>query len=180
MKKNKLKIKLIPFQYRHVSENVSLYPKIDGRYHSYWLGKFFNFFIKKGKKYMVYKHLYLCFLIIKYSKNLTPLLYWFEILEQIKPTFKLTSIFPNKKMVVYPRVILGSKQYKITLRWLREITKYDYEQTRKDKIPFYRVILSSFEFLNSSNNKSLLKKRDNYLSDAIRLQDHIRYTWVKG
>ena len=176
--KSSEKQKTINIKYRRVVENLVINLKTEGHYHSFWLGRLFNAYIKKGKKNKVYKHLYLCFLKLKIYHNVNPLLQWFETLEYIKPTFRLVSIFPSKTLVTYPQVALYNKQYSIALRWFKEAVKINLVDIRRARLPFHQSIFSSICYLRETKNKILLRKRDNYLNEAIRLQDHIRFTWV--
>lgn len=176
--KSSEKQKIINIKYRRIMENSLINLKTEGYYHSFWLGRLFNSYIKKGKKNKVYKHLYLSFLKLKINYNVNPLLQWFETLEYIKPTFRLVSIFPSKTLVIYPQVALYNKQYSIALRWFKEAVKMNLGNIRRARLPFHQSIFSSICYLRESKNKILFRKRDNYLNEAIRLQDHIRFTWV--
>ena len=166
-------------KYRFIKQKSLSQQKLDGVYHSYWLGKFLNMFIKQGKKKKVFKHLYTCLLLVKIENKMSPVLYFFEIIERIKPSFKLVSYFPTRTALITPKVVPPSSLYKVVLQWIRVLVNADYVNARKSRTPYYKIVHNSLQYLYKTKNHTLIKKRDQYLVDAIRLQRYLRYTWPK-
>jgi DNA-directed RNA polymerase subunit H (RpoH/RPB5) len=68
-------------------------------------------FIKKGKKKKLFKHLYIALLNLKFDQNILPTIFITEMIERIRPNFKLTKYFPNKRGKICPRVVRNSQTY---------------------------------------------------------------------
>ncbi len=73
-------------------------------------------FIKKGKKKLITKHTNFSLLQIKLAQNVNPLIYLFEIVDSITPTFKLENIFPRKLAVIYPKAVNKGKRYNVAIK----------------------------------------------------------------
>lgn len=96
--------------------NNNFFKNLDGVYNSFWIGKFINSFIKKGNKETVSHKIYLSFKDLKFSMHVFPPLFILEMLERIKPIFKLENRFPKKKKIVCPAVVPINKLYMVALK----------------------------------------------------------------
>lgn len=152
---------------------------VDGVYTSYWVSKIGNMFIKKGKKKKTIKHFNKCLLQIKFNNNINPLIYIFEIIDNIKPTFKLEHSFPGKVPVVYPKTVKLNKRYNVAIRWIQLFILENKYNSIRTIIPFYKQLFNSFNQLATLKSNLLIKKRDQYHQDAVTLQENIRYTWIQ-
>lgn len=166
-------------KYRNIEKKSNIQFNLEGVYFSYWLRKFFNTFIKSGKKKKIYKKLYLCLLIIKFEKNIFPTLYIFEIIDNLRPSFSIENFFPRKKriMVQYPRLSKPTRLYAVALKWIRNLIQIDYiNKTRLEKITFISALNNALEYLDPKNKvNKLFKRRTLYYKVGMRLERHMHY-----
>lgn len=125
------------------------------------------------------KHFYKCLLTIKFTNNINPLIYIFEIIDSIKPTFRLENSFPSKTAIVYPKIINAFKQYNIVIRWIQIFILENKYNAGRNTVKFYKYIVNSLTQLQILKFNPLIKKRDRYHKEAVVLQDNMRYTWPK-
>ena len=151
----------------------------DGVYCSYWVNKLNNAFVKNGKKKKINKHLNGCLLNIKLATRTNPLVLVFEIVDRIKPTFRLSNVFPGKTPLVYPEVADPKKQYSIAIRWVQLYILENKSNAGRNTAGFYKHLWSGLEALTATGSNTLTKKRDQYHREAVVLQDNFRYTWSK-
>lgn len=151
----------------------------DGVYRSYWISKFNNAFIKRGKKKKINKHLNKCLVSIKFNTHASPIIFVFEIVDRVKPTFKLENSFPGKTPVIYPKVVDSAKQYSIAIRWIQLYILENRSNAGRNTVGFYKHLISSLNQLATSKSNLLIKKRDRYHQEAVALQENARYTWSK-
>ena len=152
---------------------------VDGVYCSYWINKFNNAFVKNGKKKKINKHLNRCLLNIKFVNRTSPLVFVFEIVDRIKPTFRLNNVFPGKTPLVYPEVADPAKQYSIAIRWIQLYILENKFNAGRNTAGLYKHLLSGLGALTANGSNTLIKKRDQYHREAVVLQDNFRYTWSK-
>jgi hypothetical protein len=115
--KEQPKVKMLSKQ-KKIPLNIKYFKSLDGIYGSYWLGKFSNFFIRKGKKRLILKQIYKTLLQLKFSHKIMPIFHILEIIERIKPSFKLINRFKRKKggqIISYPKAVKKKKQYNVAL-----------------------------------------------------------------
>lgn len=136
---------------------------IEGIYSSKWLSKFINKWFLLGKKFYSEKIIYLSFYLLKLKLNYSPLFFFFEILEKIKPyiglkitKYKWGNVQKNKTKI-FPYILSVSLQYKKSIYWLIKSIKLRKEANLSLKVyhEFYDIV-----FNNLSN--SLRKKKDYY------------------
>ena len=159
--------------------NWKRFIKQEGVYSSFWLGRFSNMFIKKGKKKKIMNYIYRALLTVRALTDKLPILYILELAESLKPTFKLENCFPGKVMIVYPKYVSSSKRYIISFRWIYAYILTEYRNSRRLNVPLYAIICNSWMKLSSNKHNQLIKKRDRYHEEAINLQDNIRYSWKR-
>jgi hypothetical protein len=110
---------------------------------------------------------------LKLTYNIHPSLYLFEILEQARPMFQLKNCFPRRTKVVYPTIVVRSRQYTIALHWLKGEIK-DFKYGNSD--PFTKVAFDKLVEIRDAKKHTLFKRRDSYLSEAVLLQHHSRFS----
>jgi len=162
-----------------VNQQLNIVNKTDGLYRSYWISKVSNAFIKKGKKKKIIKQFNKGLLLIKYTQNINPLVYVFEIVDKIKPTFKLENAFPGRTAVVYPKVVNVSTQYSVAIRWILAYLLENKRNAGRNTLGFYKHFVAGLTQLTVLKSNPLLKKRDRYHQNAVKLQENVRYTWTK-
>ncbi len=149
----------------------------NGVYDSYWANRLGNIFVKKGKKKLITKHINFVLIHVKLAHRVHPLVFLFEVIESIKPVFKLENTFPSKKGVIFPRVITRNKQYGIAIKWIKLLILDQKHSSKRDKLAFWKQLYVGLVQLSVQRSNPLVKKRDEYHKDAVNLQENIRYTW---
>lgn len=149
-----------------------------GVYNSYWINKLSNIFIKKGKKTKVMKYINLSLIQIKFLYNINPIIFLFEVIESIKPIFKLENTFPGKTAVVYPRAVNLDKRYNVAIKWIKLYILDNQHNLRRSRAVFWKQFYIEITQLSLHKSNPLIKKRDEYHQNAIHLQDNLRYTWL--
>jgi hypothetical protein len=97
--------------------NLEHYAVADGVYYSYWVGKLISMLLRKGNKKIVAKHVYQAFAFLKYALNSSPLIILLEILDKIKPTFRLRNYIVRRVIIKeYPTVAYRSRLILIAMR----------------------------------------------------------------
>src|ERR1700712_1815408 len=78
--------------------------------------------VKEGKKKRASRNVYKALISLKYKFQQNPLLILIELLDKIKPAFKLRQYrfrrgrkFLNKE---YPSIVIREKRYRLALLWL--------------------------------------------------------------
>jgi len=105
-------------------KKIQHFRALDGVYGSYWLGKFINLFVLKGKKKLISKSIYSSLFYLKISHRISPVLHLLHVIEQIKPMFTLINIIRHKKkkkkkrviITKYPKAIGRKRQYLVALK----------------------------------------------------------------
>ena len=75
-----------------VALNQKFHKGSEGVYSSFWLSKLVGMFITQGKKKTATRHFYKALVQLKYQLNRSPALLVLELLEKLKPTFKLRKL----------------------------------------------------------------------------------------
>jgi len=179
LKNNIWRSKVVPaFLYKAASTdlNIDFFTAADGVYSSYWVGKLTNTLLRRGNKKAVSRHIYRSFAILKYTSGVSPLIFLLEVLDKIKPTFRLRNYIVRRVIVKeYPIVTLRPRQFMIAVHWLKEEIQSSSgygEQSLAEKIS---QKLLNFKINTKKNN--LIKKRTDYTKRTIKAQFNIRYNW---
>ena len=91
--------------------NVDFYKSADGVYNSYWLGKLINTLLHDGKRKIVSKQVYKAFTLVKLVTGESPMILFLEILEQIKPLFRLRNYIVRRVIIKeFPIVVLRPRR----------------------------------------------------------------------
>jgi len=112
---------------------------------------------------------------IKFTSGNLPLLYFAEILEQVKPLFKLVNIFVGRKAQVYPKAASIPSQYMIAVRWLKQEV-LDAQTTGRISPSFASQVFNKLVELKTVRKHNLVKNREFQFEEAARLQENIRFT----
>lgn len=67
---------------------------------------------------MLSNKIYKTFLHLKYMQLRFPAIFILDVLEQIKPTFKLLNVYHRGSFIKYPKFVQKEKQYLIAIKWL--------------------------------------------------------------
>ena len=138
------------------------------------MGKLITTLLHEGKKKLVSRYLYKAFAIVKYTFKSNPLIILLEILDKIKPNFRLRNYIVRRVIVKeYPIVTLRSRQYILAIHWLKlEI------QTGSDRLEASladKIAARLIDFTRNPKKNSLVKKRTDYTKRIIAGQFNIRY-----
>ena len=154
--------------------NVNFFNALDGVYNSYWLGKLINMLVTQGKKKVVARHTRRSLAVLKYARTTNPLLLLLEIIDKIKPSFRLRNYIVRRVQVKeYPIVTFRSRQLIIALHWL----KLEIRNTHQLKSSLADRIANVLLNFTSTPKNNLVKKRVEYTKRIVAGQFNIRYTW---
>jgi len=74
-------------------------------------------FIQKGQKKLASRNVNKAFLMLKYEYKVTPLLMYLEVLELLKPAFRLRKYIVRRTTVKeYPYIVKHSRRYATAVR----------------------------------------------------------------
>jgi ribosomal protein S7 len=88
----------------------------DGRYASYWAGKFNNTLMSSGHKRTAELQAEKAFTYIKTQYRLVPLEMLLESLEKVKPTFNLNYIIVSGRKREFPVFLAPHKRLRLSVR----------------------------------------------------------------
>jgi len=134
-------------------------------------------FITDGKKKTVTKHLHKALIQLKYSFHEMPILIILELLERLKPTFRLRKYIVKRTIIKeYPFVAKESRRYMVALHWVTDEIKIEHKSFSIE--PFFnRIYLKIGSFKNNPRKNSLIKTRDKNEKHIIDSQFNMRYRW---
>jgi ribosomal protein S7 len=159
-----------------IKANLDYYAAVDGVYSSYWVGKLISVLVKKGNKKIASKHVYKSFSAAKYITGVSPLIIFLEILDRIKPTFRLRNYIVRRVIIKeYPIVARRSQQLMLATHWFKT-------EVRSGSVYFGRsfsqeITNKLLEFRSNPKKNNLIKKRAEYTRRTIVAQFNIRYPW---
>lgn len=151
--------------------HINFYRTLDLFYNSYWLGKFINHFIKKGKKEKIEKEFNLIFITLKLIFNISIILLFLESIEKIKPTFGLKYANVAGKLREFPVVLTRDKQRSKALFNLKLLILNRKEWYLKQRI------LNELLDLCTLSNHELLKQKDENFKKSIINRFNLRYSY---
>jgi ribosomal protein S7 len=129
--------------------------------------------VVKGGKKTITKHIYNSFAVIKYKRSVNPLLLLLEIIDKVKPSFRLRNYIVRRVQIKeYPIVTFRSRQLMIALHWL----KAEIRSTRQLKSSLMNKIADVFLNFEPTSKNNLVKKRLEYTKRIVAGQFNIRYT----
>lgn len=158
--------------------NIDYFKYTDGIYSSYWVGRFINMFIIKGKKKTAARHMYQAFAQLKYSLREMPLLVLLEILEKLKPTFRLRKYIRKRNIIKeYPFVAKQSRRYIMVIQWLKHELNSEYKSASSTEIFSNRIYNKLYAFRMNPRKHSLTKTKLKHERYSVDSQFNIRYNW---
>jgi len=163
-----------------LKKRIKMFQSWEGNYNSYWLGRFINMFIRQGKKSFITKQVYKTLLIYKLIYDRLPHLFLLETLEQIRPyIFTLINIVKKRgRILLVPKMTTETIIYHVAFQWLIKHIKNNIKGKEIIKTPIYNKLLFELILIKKQANKhSLIKKRNAYLIEIIKLQKKVRYNW---
>ena len=156
--------------------NTDFYRSAEGVYTSYWLGKFMNTILHDGKKKTVAKYVYKALAQIKFSIHANPLLLFLEVLDKIKPTFRLRNYIVRRVIIKeFPIVVLRPRRLILAVHWLREEV-----QSNSGKFAVSldnQIVTKLLDFRLNPKKNNLVKKRNEFIKRTIKAQFNIRYNF---
>lgn len=160
--------------------NKHFFKYIEGIYSSYWMGRFLNMFVKKGKKKTAAKHLYKALLYAKLQLGSMPMLLLLELLERLKPTFRLRKyVVRRTQLKEYPHVARASRRYMMSVRWLADEIVSEYNPAFSQEPFFLRLSNKFVNFYSNPKKHSLTKTRNKHEKTTVKTQFNMRFNWRK-
>lgn len=156
--------------------NIDFYRSADGIYTSYWLGKFINTLLKSGKKKSTAKHVYKSLRLIKFATKTSPLTIFLELLDKIKPMFRLRNYIVRRVIIKeFPIAVLRPRRLILAVHWLKE-------EVRSKRVKFETSLSNDIfdkliDFTENPKKNSLVKKRNEFTQRTIKAQFNIRYNF---
>lgn len=140
---------------------------------SFWLNKFINILMFKGKKLKIQKIIFNLFFLLKQSFFFDPIFIFFNVLDILRPALELNNIKIGKKNYSIPVPILFFRQYLIVLRWFKL-----YFQKSKNITKLKNKLFNEINFLILQKNQSELWKIKSLLYQKAltnRVYSHFRW-----
>lgn len=150
---------------------------LEGRFRSQWFSKFINHWLFLGVTYKIEKLFYLSFFLLKNKLNCCPLFFFFEALENIKPSVSLRFYkkkHKKKKLVkitAIPIFLTLSFQYRKAIFWLSKAIQLRHEKKIVSKI------LNELYTINVLNLGESLKKKTEYYKFSVMFKMVKRFKW---
>lgn len=137
---------------------------------SFFLNKFFNSFIRSGKKNKIYRLMFKISFLIRVNTNVSSVFFFRQVISNLFPilSFKVKHIGQIK----YEIPILASfkDQVFLSIRWLKDSISKRPERSLEDRI-FNELLLI---FNSNSSSLSLNRKKSHYIL-AFKNKSFIRY-----
>lgn len=132
---------------------------------------------KAGLKKKAAAGLYSSLMQLKFAIVASPLVFILELLERLKPSFKLEHCFPGRLKVVYPKVVRRYGQYSVALTWLRRALEVESVRVSRIRPSFSTQIFERLMEIHELKRHRLFKKRNQYHQEAVTFESNVRYTW---
>lgn len=159
--------------------NQNFYRAVDGVYFSYWFGKLINTLQKNGKKSKISSKLYGGMLLYKYTSNSNPILAYFELLDRIKPIYKLRNYIARRGAIKkYPVPVFIATRLTLAIHWLKKELKVRAERS-KGQLLQNNVATLFADFREDEKKTSFPEKQKEYMRESIAGQFNIRFTYRK-
>ena len=159
-----------------LSLNIDFHRSADGVYTSYWLGKFMNTLFQGGNKKTVSKYVYRAFSRLKFMTGTNPLILFLEVLDKIKPTFRLRNYIVRRVIIKeFPIVVLRPRRLIMAVHWLKEDVQSNSGRftTSLDN----DIASKLLDFRANPKKNNLVKKRNEFTKRTIKAQFNIRYNF---
>jgi len=117
---------------------------------------FVNLLMKKGNKYVSYKHIYKSMFFIKQLTGLQPLTFFKHFLSKHRLLFDIKSLVLRKRVLVFPKLLSVKIQITKSLKYILNNFKLSSWYSGKKNKPLYQKI--GYLLLSSVFNVSTLRK----------------------
>jgi ribosomal protein S7 len=156
---------------RNYRKDYKLIFKKDPLYNSYWMEKFFNKFMKDGKKQIVEKIIIRAFKKIKTKTRLNTFYLFTNLLIKFRPFFGFISKRLGRQFKKIPVPLHARRQTIVSLKWLTTsilVSPYHSFELR---------LVHEFLDLNSRKKTTLWKRYADYLSEVQENRLNQRFRW---
>ena len=156
---------------RTIKKYKKLIGKVDPFYNSYWIGKFFNKFMKMGKKHLIEHTILKCFQNIQKETNIQVLYFFFTVLTKFRPLFGFISKRFGKQFKKIPVPLYPRRQIITSLKWLVLSIQINHLSSFEDRL------VSEFLDLNAKKKTSLWKRYTDHLQEVNENRLNHRFRW---
>ena len=140
------------------------------------MGKFINTLLRAGKKKTVIRYVYKAMSQIKFSTAANPLILFLEVLDKIKPIFRLRNYIVRRVIIKeFPIAVLRPRKLILAVHWLKEEVQ---SNSGKFSTSLDNEIASKLlDFKLNPKKNNLIKKRNEFTKRIIKAQFNIRYNF---
>jgi hypothetical protein len=164
-----------------ISSRTNYFNYVDGMYSSYWVGRLIGTFTKRGMKRKVAVYIYKAFLNLKYELQTQPQKILLEILNRIKPLFKLEKFVVRRTQIKsYPNPTILLKRYMLVLLWLQSDMNRYYDSQSSIEPFITRFTNKIIELIGKDRERSILfRNMHAYNKESVVNQNNLRFIWRK-
>ena len=162
--------------FAHLPLNENFYRVADGLYSSYWVGKIATVLQRDGNKKTIVSQIYKSCVSVRFILNLNPMILMLELLDKIKPSFRLRNYIVRRTIIKeYPVTVLRPRQLILAVHWLKE----DLQNTPHSLTASLSQNLTAklCEFKLNAKKTNLVKKRNDYVKRVVKAQFNTRYNF---
>jgi len=152
-------------------KNKKAFFKTDFLYNSFWMEKFFNKFMKSGKKQIVEKTVLLAFRKLKMKTGSNVFYFFLNLLIKFRPFFGFISKRLGRQFKKVPVPLYPRRQTIISLKWLTTsilLNRFYSFETR---------LIHEFLNLHARKKTVLWKRYSQYLSEVYEHRLNQRFRW---
>ena len=145
--------------------------KRDSFYHSYWMEKFINKFMKAGRKQIVETTILRAFKKIKIKTGTNTFYIFLHLLTRYRPFFGFISKRLGRQFKKIPVPLYPRRQTILSLKWLTQsilISRFSSFESR---------LLHEFLDLHARKKTALWRRYANYLEEVNENRLHQRFRW---
>lgn len=148
---------------------------MEGTFNSRWISKFINQWFFLGKQQKIERLLYASFFIIKKKLKLSPIFFFFEALEKLKPVIGLKLYRKKQRKIIkvnaVPYLLEVPLRYKKAIRWLAQAIKMQTSGSLKFNIFKEMYAINVFKASLSQ------KKKKEYYKYAVMYKRNKQFKW---
>ena len=153
---------------RRAAEKRTILP--DHKFKDLILAKFMNRIMKDGKKSVSEKIVYGAFDIVSKKTDKSPIEYFHDALNNVKPSLEVRSRRVGGATYQVPQEVKSKRSQTLALRWLLEATRKRKNKSMSDKL--------FNELMDASQNKgAAIKKREDSHKMAESNKAFAHYRW---
>lgn len=139
-------------------------------YLSLFLSKFFNSFIRSGKKNKTYKLLYRLCILVRLKTKFSSRRFFYQAMQNIFPFVALRVVHSGHVKHEVPVMATPKDQVFLSVRWIASSVKSRKERSLED-----RIFNELLEIINNDKNCSSLKKKKTHYQTAFNNKPLVRY-----